>query len=880
MDCKGEAIPLVKETNAVTIKMPLVLALLSACTGFTQGDESNPLRTDLYGDPLPLGAVMRFGTIRLRHAKSDVAFTKDGKQLVSFGRNGEVRVWDAATGALLRRKQLLRDPLREVALSPDGTRAAAWRRTEILVYDTATGEKSGRLKRGFPIDYGYDPRKLLAFSANGKMLGVYGEIWDININKTQELRKDGKLWVIWMLAVAPDGKHAAGVIKHMSELDEPGGQVHLWDVSANRAIGGKEGIALCGISVAFSADGKTLAVGGGGSTVLLLDAATGKKKRVTPEGEGGFIKRLAFSPDGRFLTGSAGYALLLWDLKTENKPRLLPGLVEDARFAFTADGKILACQSNGVGGDIRLWDTASGKRLLGWPGHDRIVRSLALAPDGKHLASVADDGMYLWHAANGKSLRVWEEDKEGDGICLFSSDGKRLIRARAAGELEMVDADTGKRRQRFQVGGADERRSRFHALALSADGKRLTAVCRVAEDAGIFCIWDVNGGKQIRRVPYALEQRTVGLSRGRREPWSFVHAALSPHAEVVTVWRDGRVCLEDAATGILLAKLPKGMGQPDRPWTEYTVRALTFSPDGRFLTAARLQPNEERDGWNDCKGLALLEAATGEEIFRLDIGDFEHAAFTPDSRALIVADKKSLRVWDTLTGQLLRQMPWPRSIINEDGKVEISSLLALPGGRAATGLAEGDLLVWDLAPATWPQPKPAQELDGKKLETLWSDLAGNTGKAYPALHILANAPLPTLAFLNDHLRPAKKDKQIEKLLADLDSDSFAVREAASRELSRLRFHAEPLLRQALESKPSLEKRRRIMAILAEPKQPLADDLRTLRSIAVLERIGTPEARRILEKLAAGATAPETREAQTVLQRLNRRDASANGRTSP
>lgn len=191
-------------------------------------------------------------------------------------------------------------------------------------------------------------------------------------------------------------------------------------------------------------------------------------------------------------------------------------------------------------------------------------------------------------------------------------------------------------------------------------------------------------------------------------------------------------------------------------------------------------------------------------------------------------------------------------------------------GRIATGLAEGDILVWDLAPATWPKPKPAQNLDDKKMDALWSDLAANARKAYSALHTLANAPNPTVAFLNDHLRPAKENKQIDKLLADLDSDTFETREAAPRASARLHYRAEPTLRRALQNKPSLEMRRRIESILAKARTPSADDLRTARAIAVLERIGTPEARRILEKLAAAAAAPETREAQAALRRLTTR----------
>jgi WD40 repeat protein len=95
-----------------------------------QGAEAGTPRTDTYGDPLPPGVVLRLGTMRLRHANADVAFSKDGKQLISCDQEGELRFWDAATGKLLKRVQLMGTPLNEeienVALSAYGERAAIW----------------------------------------------------------------------------------------------------------------------------------------------------------------------------------------------------------------------------------------------------------------------------------------------------------------------------------------------------------------------------------------------------------------------------------------------------------------------------------------------------------------------------------------------------------------------------------------------------------------------------------------------------------------------------------------------------------------------------------------------------------------------------------
>jgi hypothetical protein len=186
-------------------------------------------------------------------------------------------------------------------------------------------------------------------------------------------------------------------------------------------------------------------------------------------------------------------------------------------------------------------------------------------------------------------------------------------------------------------------------------------------------------------------------------------------------------------------------------------------------------------------------------------------------------------------------------------------------------MREGYVLIWDLAAATWPARKSTADLGRKDLETLWSDLARNARTAHRAIYMLADAPARAVPFLNDHLQPAAVDtKRIEKLLAELDGASFEGREAASRELGQMRYQADILLRRALEGKPSLEMRQRLQAILAGPKKPPADALRTLRAIAVLERIGTPEARHILEKLGGGTACRETQEAQAALQRLKRR----------
>jgi hypothetical protein len=116
---------------------------------------------------------------------------------------------------------------------------------------------------------------------------------------------------------------------------------------------------------------------------------------------------------------------------------------------------------------------------------------------------------------------------------------------------------------------------------------------------------------------------------------------------------------------------------------------------------------------------------------------------------------------------------------------------------------------------------------------------------------------------------------MRRLLADLDSDVFDVREKATEELPNLGRAAESALNQFLKGNPSAEARKRVEQLLAKiDADPTGEALRALRAIEVLEHIGTPEAYAVVKTLAGGA--PEarlTREAKVALQRLEKRSGT-------
>ncbi|HEY7155306.1 MAG TPA: sigma-70 family RNA polymerase sigma factor [Gemmataceae bacterium] len=802
---------------------------------------------DRYGDPLPPGAMKRLGTIRLRHGGhvKSVAFAPDGKTVVSGSFDGWAFQWDVQTGRRLR--AFRGGHVESLALDPEGKRLALADGLDgaMKLYELATGRELAQCpghRAG---------TRVVTFSPDGKRLASCGKDKRIRVWDAATLR-EVRSWQagrdeVYRLRFSPDGK----------SLVSAGKTLQFWDAATGAEQPLRGPLADLRIrtpsyccSFCFSADGKTLLTGSNTAPGLLQlwDLATGKEIRTIARTKGG-IGQVVLAPDGKSVwTAAGGDGLRHWDLATGKELLHLPDpintIIED--ITLSPDGKHLAAGTSDYDDRVLLWDTTTGRKILDFEGHHSFTTAAVFTPDGQHLWTGGFDGtIRYWSIDSGKPLRrfAWQEDKSENLVFSLAlrPDGKMLAGAVEHRTSKLIDHDihlwdltTGKEREPLR-----EHDSR--AITFSPDGRLLAS-----RGDRTICLWDAATSK-VRWFVRSPETGAKGValaSDGRR-----VIGALDK--ETIGFW--------DVQTGRLTRQLSAGRltGGGSIP---------LLSPDGRILVTG--------DG---DQLLRVWEVASGKERCRIErpkATAYFIAALSPDGRILAWSDyERPIKLWDLLAGKQLGELGDRTNMANIE-----SLIFSLDGRHLASTHSDSTTLIWDMA--RWsPKAGAAVTISAKRLEELWNELASaDTAKAYRALQTLAATPAQAVSLLSQRLpKSVSADTaKLTRLLTDLDSEQFAVRERASRELEGLGMSAETAVRQALGKNPSLEVRRRLEPILdkLESGARTTEELRILRAIEVLEWIGSPEARRLLEELARDS--PDdwlTWEAKASLERLARHSAT-------
>jgi WD40 repeat protein len=495
--------------------------------------------------------------------------------------------------------------------------------------------------------------RVLGFAPNGKFLASAGEetggggdsairVWEIPSGREVRTLPLGYRVQVRQVAVSPDGSRVAWV--------DGNGALHglevpvAFPVEAVDPFDGRKLVGLEPVPLAFSPDGKFFATGGHGRLAIVdLDA-----KKVVVSAQVGDLHRCAFSPDGRTLAivhPVAGLRLIDAKGQARKFPVLRPG---PSSFAFSPDGDQLV---TGEARFVKIWDVAGGKEVRRMTWGERTALAVAFSGDGRQVTAVADDGQATsWVAASGQEVQAFalpigqlpsgglaRLQPHSAGVfnqLALSADRHWFALASQDSAVRLVDMATGKPVAFAE--GQPGRHSTF-ALAFTPDSKHLVTA---GEDDRLQ-VWEARTGKLVRTSRDATN--------------SAYWFAVTPGGKQVVSLSYRR----DASRTLRLEKWNFATTRRERQVDLAITPGLpALSPDGRWLALG--EPNDARSRMHKTGDAILVERATGKQIRHFDAGDEsapQDLTFSAGGKMLATVGRTgTIRLWDPVTGELLRSM--------------------------------------------------------------------------------------------------------------------------------------------------------------------------------------------------------------------------------
>ncbi len=570
---------------------------------------AEPGPVDAAGDPMPAGFKARLGPGRLYQppygSRAGLAFSPDGKTLVSVGGDRTVRLWDVGTGKATR-AWMGHTGFPEVAeFSPDGRLLA-----------TGSGDRTVRLwevqsGRTLAVLRGHTGQLTsLSFSPDSMKLvtathGPDPRLWDVETGKEifrlprhgeflpkAVFSSDGKTiytrpshgpglfaWsaadgtaipdvagrapALSELALSPRGQYLVG---HGVPMGRGATRLQVIDIAAGKAQSTFDVELDWRLMIGWSSDENTIAVVGRGGIVTIRDRQTGRERHSLRIGETSRVDAIALSPDGAILAILSAGFVRLWDLSTGRER--FDGRHTGAVLAvvYSPDGRVLAT----AGTDYRvcLWERASGRLLAALGPSLRDIGEPAFLPDGKGLVTLdGERGIRVSDPATGKELRtipVFLRSGAGPLACSrvgLSPDGKRaaLFWPERGSWLLVLDLESGKTLLEGSAKGLLNENDGIASVLFSGDGKTIVTAGYKAAIA-----WNAETAQPW--LPFE-----TGKDVGTRSIFA------PGGAMIVAGAMDGTVRSWEVQNG----KQARSM-KANKVW----ISALAFSPDGRLLVTA------------------------------------------------------------------------------------------------------------------------------------------------------------------------------------------------------------------------------------------------------------------------------------------------------
>jgi WD40 repeat protein/serine/threonine protein kinase len=562
-----------------------------------------------------------------------LAFSPDGKTLISSGVDHKVIVWDLSTGQQRACWEDFQDDVNCVRFSSDGRLLATGEEDRrVRIWDVASGRVVQSLS-GFSLPvaavfFAPDDTHLLVSEIRWPDRTGYTSVWDLRSGQ-QETRFEAS-----MFALSPDG---CAALLHRG----------LWNWTDER-----ERLAPTGLGAALVdspcagvvlSDGATVALGGL-RHLISVQRLPGRESVTTLHGHTGAIRSLDFSAGANLLASGADDGVVrLWDTLTWDLHGVLPR--ESGRIwtvAFSPDGNRLA--TGGDDGKIRLWSPADCRAAVRLLASLPRVCSLTFASSDQLLiaGSPHKSSWGLWDTTTGRLVESFDSPGEKDGHLAASPAEPLVALGLTDGTVQLVDRVSGATRQSFPAERVERNPWSLRELAFSPDGRYLAAArARGAteDDSRIFmiCVWEVASGGEILSQHYPAPH-------GGSHAQSF---AFSPDSRTLAVPCDGDVHLHDLVSHTMRVIIGDAAGK---------VWSVAYSADGKWLALG-----------GEARSLCLvdrLNPAVGKQLVGPQ-GLANVLAFSPDGRTLACGSSTGqVTLWDVRTGEELCELHGPAGSVH------------------------------------------------------------------------------------------------------------------------------------------------------------------------------------------------------------------------
>ncbi len=393
-------------------------------------------------------------SVKLLHGHADfvwdIAFSPDGRLLVSGGRDGTLRLWNVQDGQPIHVLEGHTHDVYGLAISADN---------QLLI---STGED--QTVRLWHLQSGRNLKTLrgytggvhsLSLSADGQLLASSGQnetiqVWRLQLDSnlprlhpyktfSSPTRRMSSFSNVSFSPVSASLPSGVGQTLAINRHDE---SIALWNIQTGHLDRWSAHNASIW-TVLFSPGGQILASSSYDCTVRLWDVQTHHCLHVLRGHESG-IRAIAFNPSGQWLaSGSFDFTIRFWNVQTGVCSRVLQGHTGAVfALAFDPSGHRLASGSHDQ--TIRLWDVQTGECLYVLQGHTGAVWTVAISPDGQTLASGGvDQTIRLWDLQTGHCLHILDEHSGWVQSVIFSSNGQILFSGSDDRTIKLWDVQTG-----------------------------------------------------------------------------------------------------------------------------------------------------------------------------------------------------------------------------------------------------------------------------------------------------------------------------------------------------------------------------------------------------------------------------------------------------